>query len=43
MKKKASAETTVRNIRRKNRRQFSAEERIRIVLEGLRVDLILKN
>jgi transposase len=31
-----SAEETVRDIRRAARRQFSAEEKIRIVLEGLR-------
>src|SRR6201982_1195822 len=31
-----SAEKTVRDIRRASRRQFSAEEKIRIVLEGLR-------
>jgi transposase len=31
-----SAEETVRNIRRATRRQYSAEEKIRIVLEGLR-------
>jgi transposase len=31
-----SAEETVRDIRRATRRQFSAEEKIRIVLEGLR-------
>jgi transposase len=31
-----SAEEIVRNIRRATRRQFSAEEKIRIVLEGLR-------
>jgi len=31
-----SAEETVRDIRRANRRHFSAEEKIRIVLEGLR-------
>ena len=30
------AEKTVRDIRRVTRRQFSAEENIRIVLEGLR-------
>ena len=35
-KKKQSAESTVREIRRKTRRKFSAEEKIRIVLEGLR-------
>ena len=31
-----SAEETVRDIRRATRRQFSAEDKIRIVLEGLR-------
>src|ERR1700741_723603 len=31
-----NAEETVRGIRRATRRQFSAEEKIRIVLEGLR-------
>jgi len=31
-----SAEETVRDIRRATRRHFSAEEKIRIVLEGLR-------
>ena len=31
-----SAEQTVRDIRRATRRRFSAEEKIRIVLEGLR-------
>jgi transposase len=36
MEKKASAEKTVREIRRKTRRRFSAEEKIRIVIEGLR-------
>jgi len=36
MGKKASAEATVRTIRRKTRRQYNAEEKIRIVLEGLR-------
>jgi transposase len=35
---KAPAERVVRDIRRKTRRQFSAEEKIRIVLEGLRGD-----
>ena len=33
---KASAEKTVRDIRRATRRSYSAEEKIRIVLEGLR-------
>ncbi len=36
MAKKESAEKTVREIRRKTRRRFSAEEKIRIVIEGLR-------
>jgi len=34
--KPGSAEKTVRDIRRATRRQYSAEEKIRIVLEGLR-------
>ena len=33
---KDSAEKAVRDIRRATRRQYSAEEKIRIVLEGLR-------
>jgi transposase len=33
---KQPAETVVKDIRRATRRQFSAEEKIRIVLEGLR-------
>ncbi len=36
MTKKISAEKTVRDIRRATRRHYSAEEKIRIVLEGLR-------
>ena len=36
MTKAKSAETVVQDIRRKTRRRFSAEEKIRIVLEGLR-------
>ena len=35
-KKKQSSEAAVREIRRRTRRRFSAEEKIRIVLEGLR-------
>ena len=31
-----SAEKTVRDIRRATRRQYSSEEKLRIVLEGLR-------
>ena len=33
---KVSAEKVVRDIRRETRRKYSAEEKIRIVLEGLR-------
>jgi transposase len=36
MKKKPSSESIVREIKRKTRRKYSAEEKIRIVLEGLR-------
>ena len=36
MPKKGTAEQAVRDIRRKTRKQYSAEEKIRIVLEGLR-------
>ena len=36
MVKKESAESAVRDIRRRIRRRFSAEEKIRIVIEGLR-------
>ena len=36
MGKEASPERVVQEIRRKTRRRFSAEEKIRIVLEGLR-------
>ena len=33
---KAPAEQVVKDIRRQTRRQYSAEEKIRMVLEGLR-------
>ena len=33
--KKKSSEAAVRNIRRKTRKKYSAEEKIRIVLDGL--------
>lgn len=36
MAKKKDAEATVREIRRQTRKKYSAEEKIRIVLEGLR-------
>jgi transposase len=35
-RKKKSAEAAVREIRRRTRRKFSAEEKVRIVMEGLR-------
>mgnify|MGYP005849694127 CR=1 FL=1 len=35
MAKEGSAEATIRNIKRKTRRKYSAEEKIRIVVEGL--------
>ena len=35
---KQPAEQVVKDIRRATRRQFSAEEKIRVVLEGLRGD-----
>lgn len=36
MKKKVSSENVVKDIRRQTRRKYSSEEKIRIVLEGLR-------
>jgi len=36
MTKKKTAESLVRDIKRKTRRKFSSEEKIRIVIEGLR-------
>jgi transposase len=38
MSEKRDPEKVVREIKRKTRRKFSAEEKIRIVLEGLRGD-----
>ena len=38
-RKKQSSEAAVRDIRRKTRRRFSAEEKIRIVLDGLRGEM----
>lgn len=38
MNEKESTEQKIRNIRRQNRKKYSAEEKIRIVLEGLRGD-----
>ena len=36
MKKKSDSESTVREIRLRTRKKYSAEEKIRIVLDGLR-------
>ena len=38
-KKKESAQTTVRRIRRKTRKKYSPEDKIRIVIEGLRGEM----
>ena len=37
--KKQSVEATVTNIRRQNKKKYSAEEKIRNVLEGLRGEM----
>ena len=42
-KKKESAQSTVRRIRRKTRKKYRAEDKIRIVIEGLRGELFAKN
>ncbi len=39
MTKQTSVEKTVRDIRRRTRKKYSAEEKIRIVLEGLRGEM----
>ena len=39
VRKKQSSEAAVRGIRRRSRRRFSAEEKIRVVLEGLRGEM----
>ena len=36
MKSKSNSESSVRDIRRRTRKKYSAEEKIRIVLDGLR-------
>jgi len=41
MAKEGSAEATIRDIKRKTRRQYSAEEKIRIVVEGLRGEVTI--
>ena len=40
-RKKNSAESTVRNIRRKTRKKYNAEDKIRIVVEGLRGEMMI--
>ncbi len=42
-KSKTSSESIVRQIKRKTRRKFSAEEKIRIVLDGLRGEASIAN
>ena len=41
MAKKESVEKTIHNIRRKTRKKYSAEDKIRIVLEGLRGEMTI--
>ncbi len=41
-RKKQSTEAAVRDIRRKTRRRFSAEEKIRIVLDGMRGEFVAR-
>jgi transposase len=41
MAKEGSAEATIRDIKRKTRRKYSAEEKIRIVIEGLRGEMTI--
>ena len=43
MKEKVSAEDRVREIRRKTRKKYSAEEKVRIVLEGLMLGFSLSH
>ncbi|GAG17275.1 unnamed protein product, partial [marine sediment metagenome] len=38
-KKTESAQTTVRRIRRKTRKKYNPEDKIRIVIEGLRGEM----
>ncbi len=43
MNKKVSSESVVKNIRRRTRKKYSSEEKIRIVLEGLRGEDSISN
>jgi len=36
IRKKKSAESVIKDLKRKTRRKFSAEEKIRIVIEGIK-------
>ena len=41
--KQTSGERIVKDIKRKTRKQYSAEEKIRIVLDGLRGEKVLQS
>ena len=43
MKKKVSSESVVKDIRRRTRTKYSSEEKIRIVLEGIRGEESIAN
>ena len=43
MNKKVSSESVVKDIRRRTRRKYSSEEKIRIILEGLRGEESIAN
>jgi transposase len=43
MKKKVSSEKVVKDIRRRTRKKYSSEEKVRIVLEGLRGEESIAN
>jgi transposase len=43
MKKKVSSESIVKDIRRRTRTKYSSEEKIRIVLEGIRGEESIAN
>ena len=43
MKKKVSSESVVKDIRRRTRKKYSSEEKIRIVLEGIRGEDSISN
>ena len=43
MDKKVSGESVVKDIRRRTRKKYSSEEKIRIVIDGLRVEDSISN